>query len=207
MLAEVAGLDDHLAVVVDEHEHVLVAPGDARELVALPVGDVDEVVAKAEEIEQHLDLARVRAVAPPMELRVQASSVAAPRRGPERPRARPGHQGVGLEQRCTRLSDEGTGHEQPFTRLRDKGARLERPRARLREEGVGHERPCARREDRGARLERPCARLAHEHAGRERPNLPVTAPGPFAHLSRIDTPDVDSRRSGAESGLGAGVSM
>jgi len=56
LLADVARLDDHLAVVVDQDGHVDVPAGDARELVALPVGDLDEVVASAEEIEQHLGL-------------------------------------------------------------------------------------------------------------------------------------------------------
>jgi hypothetical protein len=93
LLADVARLDDHLAVVVDQDGHLDVPAGDARELVALPVGDLDEVVASAEEIEQHLGLAQVRAVAQPVELRGQASSAADLRRFVERPRSgryRPG---------------------------------------------------------------------------------------------------------------------
>jgi hypothetical protein len=80
LLADVARLDDHLAVVVDQDGHVDVPAGEARELVALPEGDLDEVVASAEQIEQPLDLARGGAVAQPVELRGQASKLARPTR-------------------------------------------------------------------------------------------------------------------------------
>jgi hypothetical protein len=106
VLADVGRLDDHRAVVVDQDGHVDVSAGEARELVALPEGDLDEVVASAEEIEQPLDLARLEAVAQSVELHGQASNAAEPLRLAERPRPRRCRLGAGLKQPCTRLCEE-----------------------------------------------------------------------------------------------------
>ena len=198
LLADVARLDDHLAVVVDQDGHEDVSAGEARELVALPEGDLDEVIASAEEIEQHLDLAYGDAVAQPVELPGQASSAADPRRLVERPRLRPCRPGAGLKQPCTRLSEEDAQLERPCTRLSDEEAWLKRPCTRLSEEDVWLKRPCTRLGDKDAKLEQPCTWLDDED---------TKAPFLFAHLARIDAPDVDFGRSAAESALGAGVSM
>jgi hypothetical protein len=169
VLADVARLDDHLAVVVDQDGHLDVPAGDARELVALPEGDLDEVVASAEEIEQHLDLARVGAVAQPVELRGQASCAADPRRFVERSLTSPCRPGAGLVQPCTRLGEEDAQLERPCTRLSDEEAQLERPCTRLGEEDAQLERPCTRLSEEDAQLERPCTRLGEEDAQLERP--------------------------------------
>jgi hypothetical protein len=267
-LAEVARLDGHLAVVVDQDGHLDVPGGDARELVALPIGDLDEVVASAEEIEQPLDLARAGAVAQSVELQGQASSAADPRRLVERPRPRPCRPGAGLKQPCMRLGDEEAWLERPCKRLSEEEAWLERPCTKLSEEEAWLERPCTRLSEEEAWLERPCTKLGEEDAWLKRPctklgeedawlkrpctrlseedawlkrpctrlseeeawlkrpctrlgdkdaklEQPCTwlddedtkAPFLFAHLARIDAPDVDFGRSAAESALGAGVSM
>jgi hypothetical protein len=169
VLADVARLDDHLAVVVDQDGHLDVPAGDARELVALPVGDLDEVVARAEEIEQHLDVARVGAVAPPVELQGQASGAADLRRFFERPRSGPCRPGAGLKQPCTRRSEEDARLERPCTRLSEEDAWLERPCTKLSEEDAWLERPCTRLSEEAAWLERPCTKLSEEVARLERP--------------------------------------
>jgi hypothetical protein len=169
VLADVGRLDDHLAVVADQDGHVDEPASDARELVALPVGDLDEVVASAEEIEQHLGLARVRAVAQSVELQGQASGAADLRRFVERPRSGPCRPGAGLKQPCTRLSEEEAWLERPCTKLSEEEAWLERPCTRLSEEEAWLERPCTRLSEEEAWLERPCTRLSEEEAWLERP--------------------------------------
>jgi len=169
VLADVGRLDDHIAVVVDQDGHLDEPAGDARELVALPVRDLDEVVASTEVIKQHLDLARGGAVAQPVELPGQASSAADPRRLVERPRLRPCRPGAGLKQPCTRLGEEDAWLKRPCTKLSEEDAWLERPCTKLSEEDARLERPCTKLGEEDAWLERPCTKLGEEDAQLERP--------------------------------------
>src|SRR5690606_8633193 len=65
---DLARLDHHAAVAVDQHRHVHVASGELGQLVALAVLDVDDLVPEIHEVKYCLHLAGERAVAEPIEL-------------------------------------------------------------------------------------------------------------------------------------------
>src|SRR4051812_34551928 len=68
MLADAARIAHHGALVVDQHGDVDVTPGQRRDLGAIAVGDLDDGVTAREQVEQHLHLARERAVDESIEL-------------------------------------------------------------------------------------------------------------------------------------------